>query len=293
MQTRFPNRFLPYLLLSPSLIVVLIFFVIPSAQSLYLSFYRVSPLGNRRIFNGIENFTRLFQDQDYLNSITVSVKFSLFVVLVGLTASLAVAVVANQRLRGFALYRTLLIWPYALSPAIAGIIWALMLDPSFGIASYLLKTVLGLDFRYLTDANHALLFVGIAAAWKMLGYNIIFFLAGLQALPTELLDAAAIDGANSWKRFWRISFPLLSPTTFFLFIMNTLYAFFEVFGLIHITTEGGPGRATDILVFKLYRDGFIGMNTGFASAQSIVLLVMVSILTILQFRYAGSKVFYR
>jgi len=293
MQTRFPNRILPYLLLSPSLLVVLIFFVIPSAQSLYLSFYRVSPLGNRRIFNGIGNFTRLVQDQDYLNSATVSVKFALFVVVVGLTVSLAVAVVANQRLRGFAIYRTLLIWPYALSPAIAGIIWALMLDPSFGVVSHLLRTGLGVDFRYLTNATHALLFVGIAAAWKMLGYNIIFFLAGLQALPTELLDAAAIDGANSWKRFWRISFPLLSPTTFFLFIMNTLYAFFEVFGLIHITTEGGPGRATDILVFKLYRDGFIGMNTGLASAQSIILLVMVSILTILQFRYAGSKVFYR
>ncbi len=293
MQTRFPNRVLPYILLSPSLIVVLVFFVIPSVQSLYLSFYRVNPLGNRRIFVGMENFTRLFRDQDYLNSITVSVKFALFVVVVGLTISLAVAVVANQRLRGFAVYRTLLIWPYALSPAVAGIIWALMLDPSFGMASHLLKSIFGVDFRYLTNTSHALLFVGIAATWKMLGYNIIFFLAGLQSLPTELLDAAAIDGANSWKRFWRISFPLLSPTTFFLLIMNTLYAFFEVFGLIHITTEGGPGRATDILVFKLYRDGFIGMNTGFASAQSIMMLIMVSILTILQFRYAGSKVFYR
>ena len=293
MQTRFPNRFLPYLLLAPSVIVVLIFFVIPSVQSLYLSFYRVAPLGNRKIFIGFQNFTRLFQDPGYLNSISVSVKFAGFVVLVGLAASLGVAVVANQRYRGFAVYRTMLIWPYALSPAIAGLIWAMMMDPSFGIAARFLRQLTGVRFSYLTDSTHALLFVAIAATWKMMGYNIIFFLAGLQGLPRELLEAASIDGANAWTRFWRIAFPLLSPTTFFLFIMNTLYAFFQVFGLVHITTEGGPGRATDILVFKLYRDGFVGMNTGFASAQSIVLLIMVAALTIIQFRYVGSKVFYR
>ncbi len=293
MQTRFPNRFLPYLLLAPSVIVVLIFFVIPSVQSLYLSFYRVAPLGNRKIFVGMQNFTRLFEDPGYLNSISVSVKFAGFVVLVGLAASLGVAVVANQRYRGFGVYRTMLIWPYALSPAIAGLIWAMMMDPSFGIAARFLRQLTGMRFSYLTNSTHALLFVAIAATWKMMGYNIIFFLAGLQGLPQELLEAAAIDGANAWKRFWRIAFPLLSPTTFFLFIMNTLYAFFQVFGLIHITTEGGPGRATDILVFKLYRDGFVGMNTGFASAQSIVLLIMVAALTIAQFHYVGSKVFYR
>jgi sn-glycerol 3-phosphate transport system permease protein len=293
MQTRFPNRFLPYVLLAPSVLVVLIFFVIPSIQSLYLSFFRVSPLGNRKIFIGMQNFSRLVQDTSYVNSIKVSLQFALFVVLVGLAASLAVAVVANQRYRGFAVYRTLLIWPYALSPAIAGLIWAMMMDPNFGVVARLVRNATGLNFSYLTNGIHAILFVAIAATWKMLGYNIIFFLAGLQSLPQELLEAASIDGANSWTRFWRISFPLLSPTTFFLFIMNTLYAFFEVFGLIHITTEGGPGRATDLLVFKLYRDGFIGLNTGFASAQSIVLLIMVSILTILQFRYAGSRVFYR
>jgi len=201
--------------------------------------------------------------------------------------------VANQRLRGFSIYRTLLIWPYALSPAIAGIIWAQMMDPSIGMVSHLLSALFDFNFNYYTSSNQALLFISVAATWKMLGYNIIFFLSGLQSLPSELLEAAAIDGAGVWKRFWRISFPLLSPTTFFLFIMNTLYAFFQVFGLVHITTEGGPGRATDLLVFKLYRDGFIGLNTGYASAQSIVLLIMVSALTILQFRYAGSRVFYR
>lgn len=293
MQTRFPNRILPYVLLAPSVIIVLIFFVIPSVQSLYLSFYRVSPLGNRRIFIGLENFARLVQDPEYLNAIRVSVEFALFVVIVGLSASMAVAVVANQRLRGFAIYRTLLIWPYALSPAIAGLIWALMMDPSFGMVTHMLESLTGIKFQYLNNSSQALLFVAVAATWKMLGYNIIFFLAGLQSLPTELLEAAAIDGANSWRRFWAVAFPLLSPTTFFLLIMNTLYAFFEVFGLVHITTEGGPGRATYVLVFKLYRDGFVGMNTGFASAQSILLLIMVSVLTILQFRYAGSRVFYR
>lgn len=293
MQTRFPNKFLPYLLLAPSIIIVLIFFVIPSLQSLYLSFFRVSPLGDRKIFIGLENFQRLVTDREYANALWVSLKFSVFVVVVGLGFSLMVAVVANQRYRGFAAYRTLLIWPYALSPAIAGTIWALMMDPNVGLGSLLLRQLTGINFNYYTNATQALLFLAVAATWKMLGYNIIFFLAGLQGLPKELSEAAYIDGASAWTNFWRISFPLLSPTTFFLFIMNTLYAFFEVFGLVHITTGGGPGRATDLLVFKLYRDGFIGLNTGFASAQSIVLLIMVSALTILQFRYAGRRVFYR
>ena len=293
MQTRFPNRYLPYILLSPSVIIVLVFFVIPSIQSLYLSFYRVNMLGTKRIFVGFQNFTRLVTDGDYLNSITVSVEFAFFVVLVGLSASLAVAVVANQRYRGFAIYRTLLIWPYALSPAVAALIWALMMDPGFGIVAHLLKSITGIRFSYLTNGNHALLFLAVAATWKMLGYNIIFFLAGLQSMQPELQEAASIDGANNWQRFWRITFPLLSPTTFFLFIMNTLYAFFQVFGMVHITTEGGPGRATDLLVFKLYRDGFVGLNVGLASAQSILLLIMVAALTFIQFRYAGNKVVYR
>jgi sn-glycerol 3-phosphate transport system permease protein len=293
MQTRFPDRALPYILLSPSVIVVLIFFVIPSVQSLYLSFFRVNMLGTKQIFVGLDNFARLFQDAQYLNSAFVSLQFAIFVVAVGLGVSLSVAMVANQRYRGFVFYRTMLIWPYALSPAIAALIWGLMMDPSFGIVSHIIETLTGIRFSYLTNGLHALLFLAVAATWKMLGYNIIFFLAGLQSMQVELLEAASIDGANSWHRFWRIVFPLLSPTTFFLFIMNTLYAFFQVFGMVHITTEGGPGRATDLLVFKLYRDGFIGMNTGFASAQSIVLLVMVAALTLLQFRYAGRRVVYQ
>jgi sn-glycerol 3-phosphate transport system permease protein len=206
---------------------------------------------------------------------------------------MVVAVVANQRLRGFTLYRALLIWPYALSPAIAGLVWGLMMNPNFGLGAVLLKRFTGLTLNYLTDGTSALIFLALAATWNMFGYNIVFFLAGLQGLPTELLEAASLDGAGSWKKFWSIIFPLLSPTTFFLFVTNTLFAFFEVFGLVHITTQGGPGQETNLLVFNLYKDGFIGLNTGYASAQSILLLVLVSILTLLQFRYAGSKVFYR
>lgn len=293
MQTRFPNRILPYLLLAPMVLIVIIFFVVPSAQSLYLSFYRVSPLGDRKLFVGLENFARLVSSHDYLNSLVVSVKFALIVVLVGLSASLGAAVVANQRLRGFGFYRTMLIWPYALSPAIAGLVWGLMMNPNFGLGALALERLTGIDFNYNTSGNQALLFLALAATWKMFGYNIVFFLAGLQGLPTELLEAASLDGANAWTKFWRITFALLSPTTFFLFVMNTLYAFFEIFGLVHITTQGGPGQATNLLVFNLYKDGFIGLSTGYASAQSILLLFMVATLTLLQFRYAGRRVFYQ
>lgn len=293
MQTKFPHKILPYILLSPSIIIVFIFFIVPSAQSLHLSFYRVSPTGERRIFVAFENFQKLLRSANYRNSIQVSLTFGLFVVFVGLALSLAVAVVANQRFRGFGIYRTLLIWPYALSPAIAGTIWALMFDPTIGVATHIVKSLTGVSFNWRMSGNQALIFIIVAAAWKMLGYNIIFFLAGLQGLPKEQLEAAALDGANAWVKFWRIAFPLLSPTTFFLFIMNTLYAFFQVFGLVHITTEGGPGRATDLMIYMLYRDGFIGMNTGLASAQSIMLLIIVSTLTLLQFRYAGRRVFYQ
>jgi sn-glycerol 3-phosphate transport system permease protein len=292
-QTSFPNKRLPYFLLAPMIIIVVIFFIIPSVQSLYLSFYRVNPLGNRKIFVGFSNFVRLVTNPNYLNSLIVSLKFAFIVVFFGLSATLGAAIVANQRIRGFAIYRALLIWPYALSPAVAGLVWGLMMNPNFGLGSLLLKDLTGLNFNYLTSGSSALIFLAIAAIWKMFGYNIVFFLAGLQGLPTELLEAASLDGAGAWHKFWRVTFPLLSPTTFFLFVMNTLYAFFEVFGLVDITTHGGPGQDTNLLVYNLYRDGFISLNSGFASAQSIVLLIFVSTLTILQFRYVGRRVFYQ
>ena len=273
--------------------VVVIFFLVPSVQSLVLSFYRVNALGTRRIFVGLDNFSRLLIQPNYRNSLIVSLEFAVIVVLVGLSATMVAAIIANQRIRGFAVYRALLIWPYALSPAIAGLVWGLMMNPNFGLGALLLKQLTGFSFNYLTSGVSALLFLAIAAIWKMFGYNIVFFLAGLQGLPTELLEAASLDGAGNWSKFWKVTFPLLSPTTFFLFVMNTLYAFFEVFGLVHITTQGGPGQATNLLVFNLYRDGFIGMDTGYASAQSIVLLIFVATLTFLQFRFAGQKVFYQ
>jgi sn-glycerol 3-phosphate transport system permease protein len=262
-------------------------------QSFYLSFFRVNPLGNRKIFVGLENFMRLITNPNYRNSLMVTLQFALMVVFSGLGTSLFVATVANQRLPGFAFYRAMLIWPYALSPAIAGLVWGLMMNPNFGLGAILLNRLTGIQFNYLTSSTSAILFLAIAATWKMFGYNIVFFLAGLQGLPTELMEAASLDGAGSWQKFWKIMFPLLSPTTFFLLIMNMLYSFFEIFGLVHITTQGGPGQATNFLVFNLYKDGFIGMDTGFASAQSIVLLIFVASLTFLQFRFVGQKVHYR
>ena len=293
MTTRFPNRYLPYLLIAPMIFIVALFFIVPSVQSLYLSFFRVNPLGDRKIFVGLQNFARLMSSSDYRNSLMVSVQFVTMVVFSGLATSLFVATVANQRIPGFSVYRAMLIWPYALSPAIAGLVWGLMMNPNFGLGALLLRRISGIEFNYLTSSMSAILFLAIAATWKMFGYNIVFFLAGLQALPTELMEAASLDGAGAWQKFWRVMFPLLSPTTFFLLIMNMLYAFFEIFGLVHITTQGGPGQATNLLVFNLYKDGFIGMDTGFASAQSIVLLIFVAILTFLQFRYVGERVHYR
>lgn len=291
MQVRFVNKWLPYVLLSPNVIIVLIFFVLPSLQSLRASFYSINISGSRQIFVGLRNFIRLFSTTEYLNSLQVTFLFSCCVVIIGLLMSLPIAILANSRLPGFQLYRTLLVWPYALSANIAAIIWGLIFEPTIGIMTNLLQLVT-IRFDWRNSATHALVFICIVTIWKMLGYNIIFSLAALQGLPTDVLEAALIDGASAWKRFWHITFPLLSPTIFFLFVMNTLYAFFESFGLIHVTTNGGPGRATDLMVYKLYRDGFVGLNTGSSSAQSVILLIVVIALMVLQFHYAGRYVFY-
>jgi len=289
----FKNRLLPYLLVAPTAIVVLIFFVVPAFQSLRLSFYRVNSLSGREIFVGFENFTRLLTSDEYLNSVATTGLFILIVVFFGLSISLLLAVGASQSFRGFGVYRTLLIWPYALSPAIAGAIWALLMDPSIGPLTHGLENI-GIHFNRFTDSGHALIFISVAATWKILGYNIVFLLAGLKNIPRDVVDAAGLDGANAWTRFWRITFPLLSPTLFFLLIMNTLYASFETFGLIDLTTQGGPGRATNVLVYKLYNDGFKNVSLlGSASAQSVLLLFMVIILTLVQYRFAGKKAFYR
>lgn len=293
MSTYFPNRWLPYLFVLPSVILVLIFFILPAVQSLELSLYLASRTSDVRVFKGLDNFVSLFEDTQYINSLLTTAAFILLVVPSALAISLLLAVGASQPVKGFGIYRMLLIWTFALSPAIAGTIWALLTDPAIGIIPHYLKQV-GITFNWRTNGTHAMIFVSIAATWKILGYNIVFFLAGLKNVPREVIEAAALDGANAWSRFTRIIFPLLSPVTFFLLIMNTLYACFETFGLIDITTGGGPGRSTNILIYKLYRDGFVSQNRlGSASAQSIVLLVLVVILILVQYRFAGRRTFYR
>ncbi|HEY8542843.1 MAG TPA: sugar ABC transporter permease [Pseudothermotoga sp.] len=292
MHSKFPNRIMPYILLLPSIAVIVVFFLIPTIRSIYQSFFRVSPFGDRRIFVGFGNFSRLFSSTAYVDSLIRTLIFAGSVVLIGLVFCVIVAALLNQKLRGMTIYRTFFIWTYAISPAIAGTVWALMFNPATGPVVYLIKLLTGKTINWMNDGNLALAIVIIAAVWKMMGYNIIFYLAGLQAVPDELLEAAAIDGANGIKRFIRVTLPLLSPTTFFLLIMNMLYAFFEVFGLIDIMTKGGPGNATEVLVYKLYRDGFIAIDIGFASAQSVVLFIFVTILTVLQFRYTQQRVFY-
>jgi sn-glycerol 3-phosphate transport system permease protein len=293
MEGRFPNRTLPYLLILPSIAVVAIFLILPSIQALYLSFFEVSPFGNKLLFVGLNNFREILTSEDYQFSLRLSVFFAVGVVILSMSASLGMAVLANKPLRGIGLYRTLLLWPYALSPAVAGIVWALLFEPSSGLMTYLIRLTTHQSPNWMMAPNYALFVTILAAAWKMLGFNIVFFLAGLQGIPDEIVEAAQVDGASPRQSFWRVVFPILSPMTFFLFIMNSLYAFFEVFGLIDVMTQGGPGRGTEVLIYKLYRDGFVSIRWGYASAQSIVLFVLVGTLTLLQFRYVGRRVFYR
>lgn len=252
----------------------------------------VDPFTGRGIFVGLSNFQELLASAEYRHSILVSVVFAGLATVLGMVVSLGLALLVSQPVWGAGTYRTALLWPYALSPAVAGAIWGLVFDPSAGPVTYALYGLTGVRLNWMVDGNLALGVVTLAAVWKMLGYNIVFFLAGLQAIPPDLLEAASVDGASAWKRFWAVRFPLLSPVTFFLLIMNTLQAFFENFGLIDVLTQGGPARATDILVYKLYRDGFVNVQWGLASAQSLALFVMVAVLTVLQFRYAGRRVFY-
>lgn len=289
----FRNRILPYFLLLPSILLVAVFFIYPAVQSLELSLYRVHRVRGVKLYIGLENFERLFESTVYLNSLEVTAKFVLASVIFGLAISLALAVGASQPIRGFGVYRTLLIWTYALSPSIAGLIWALLTDPAIGFLTDALKAV-GIDFNWRRSQGDALIFITMASVWKILGYNILFFLAGLKNIPRDVIEAASLDGANAWTRFWKMIFPLLMPVTLFLLIMNTLYASFETFGLIDITTQGGPGRATNVLVYNLYNDGFKSTTgIGLASAQSIILLGIVAALTVFQYRFVSRRTFYQ
>jgi sn-glycerol 3-phosphate transport system permease protein len=291
-RTVFRNRGLPYLLVLPQVAVTLVFFFWPAFGSLRLSFYRTSPFGDRLLFAGTDNFARLLGSAEYLHSVVNSFVFAAAVTAGGLAVSLGLAVLANQKIRGLAFYRTALLWPYGIAPAVAGIIWLFVFHPAYGLLPYLLRAVAGWEFNWLLEGWVAMVMIVTAAIWKQLGYNIAFFLAGLQAIPTSVLEAAQVDGAGPVRRFWRVVFPLLSPVTFFLVVLNMVFAFFETFGLIHAVTQGGPGHATEILVYKAYNDGFVNQQLGSSAAQSVILMAVVTTLTALQFRYAEKRVVY-
>ena len=293
MQSYFREKWLPYLLLLPTFVVLIIFLFYPALETFRLSFYKVHPFGMRKIFAGFGNFVKLFTDEVYIKSFTTSLVFSVAVVVVGLTISLLIAVLLNQNIKGIKVYRTLLIWPYALSPAISGAIFRFLFNPANGYLNHFFEVITGVDPPWLTNGTLAIVVVTAAATWKNLGYNIIFFLAGLQNVQKEAIESAQIDGAGAVKRFVYIIFPMLSPTTFFLLVMNIIYSYFRSFGLIDVLTEGGPANATNILIYQLYRDFFVNSKTGYAAAESLILFSLVVLLTLVQFKTTGKRVYYQ
>ncbi|MFM1989816.1 MAG: sn-glycerol-3-phosphate transporter permease U [Pseudomonadota bacterium] len=290
-RVRFRSRWLPYLLIAPQMAVVLAFFFWPAGQALWQSALSQDAFGTSTQFVGLENFERLFGDASYLASFRTTAVFSLLVAVVGLSLALLLAVMADRVLQGATIYRTLLIWPYAVAPAVAGVLWLFMFAPSIGVVSHALRA-LGYDWNHLLDGGDAMALIVMASVWKQISYNVLFFLAGLQSIPKSLIEAAAIDGARPWRRFWTIVFPLLSPTTFFLLVINVVYAFFDTFAIVDAATHGGPGKDTSILVYKVYYDGFKALDLGGSAAQSVVLMAIVIALTVVQFRYVERKVQY-
>jgi sn-glycerol 3-phosphate transport system permease protein len=290
-RARFESRWLPYALIAPQMAITVIFFFLPAAQCLYQSLLVQDAFGNATQFVWFENFQDLFRNDEYLASFRVTAVFSFMVAILGLTISLLLAVLADRVIRSATVYKTLLIWPYAVAPAVAAVLWLFLFNPTLGIVAHWLKG-LGIPWDPLLNGTHALIMVVVAAIWKQISYNFLFFLAGLQSIPKSLIEAAAIDGAGPVKRFVTIVFPLLSPTTFFLLVINIIYAFIETFGIIDAATGGGPGQATQTLVYKVYADGFKGLDLGSSYAQSVVLMVILITLTVVQFRYVERKVQY-
>ncbi|ETI60671.1 sn-glycerol-3-phosphate ABC transporter permease UgpA [Marinomonas profundimaris] len=291
MTVTFPQKGLPWLLLLPQLLVTAIFFLWPAEQALEQAFYQEDAFGLSREFVGLENFIDLFTDPLYYQSMLTTLLFSFSVAIFGMSAALLLAVMADRVIRGKLAYQTLLIWPYAVAPALAGVLWWILFDPSMGPIALWLESA-GVDWNHYLNGNQAMILVVIASTWKQISYNFLFFLAGLQAVPRSLIEAASIDGASPFKRFWTIVFPLLSPTTFFLLVVNLVYAFFETFGVIDATTKGGPGQSTTTLVYKVFEDGFIGLDLGGSAAQSVVLMGIVGLMTVIQFRFIERKVQY-
>ena len=290
-RVRFQSSWLPWVLIAPQMVIVLVFFFWPAGQAIYQSLLTQDPFGLSTEFVGLENFERLWSDSSYLESFKTTAVFSVLVAVIGLAIALLLAVMANRVIKGASIYKTLLIWPYAVAPVVAGVLWLFLFASPMGVAAYYLKAM-GLPWNHLLNSNHAMALIVAAAVWKQISYNFLFFLAGLQSIPKSLIEAAAIDGASPWHRFWTIVFPLLSPTTFFLLVINIVYAFFDTFGIVDATTQGGPGKDTAILVYKVYYDGFKALDMGGSAAQSVVLMVIVVTLTVIQFRFVEKKVNY-
>jgi len=288
----FTSKLLPYFLILPQFLVTATFFYWPALQGLGQSFMRSDPFGQRSKFIWLDNFAALFADPLYLKSIGTTFLFSASVAVVSISMGLFIATLANRALKAKALIRTMLVWPYAVAPAVSGILWLFLLHPSYGVVAIGIKRWLGLGWNPVLDGKDALFMVIVASSWKQISYNFVFFIAGMQAIPGSLIEAAAMDGASPFRRFWKITLPLLSPTLFFVTVMNIIYSFFETFGVIHMMTQGGPGGATNILVYKVYQDGFIGLDMGSSAAQSIVLMTLIIVVTVLQFRYVERKVQY-
>jgi sn-glycerol 3-phosphate transport system permease protein len=290
-RTIFSSKILPYWLILPQLAVTLIFFVWPAFQAVWQSFLREDAFGTSTEFVGLANYQAILHDPNYLNAMMVTVIFSVSVATFSIVLALILAVAANSLLKSRSLYTTLLVWPYAVAPAVAGVLFWFMFNPTIGIIPYMLERA-GYHWDDRLNGTDAMILVVLAASWKQISYNFLFFLAGLQAIPKSLIEAAAIDGAGPSKRFFTIVFPLLSPTTFFLLVVNIVYTMFETFAVIHATTQGGPNQATTILVYKVFTDGFIGLDLGSSSAQSVVLMAIVIVLTFIQFRFVERNVQY-
>jgi len=290
-RVRFQSAWLPWLLVAPQMAIVLVFFFWPAAQALYQSVLQQDAFGTSTEFVGLENFARLFSDETYLASFKTTALFSALVAVCGLSIALLLAVMADRVVRGAGVYKTLLIWPYAVAPAVAGVLWVFMFASPMGVVAYALQFA-GVEWNHMLRSDHAMALIVMAAVWKQISYNFLFFLAGLQSIPKSLIEAAAIDGASPARRFWTIVFPLLSPTTFFLLVINVVYAFFDTFAIVDAATQGGPGKDTAILVYKVYYDGFKALDMGGSAAQSVILMAIVVALTVIQFRYVERKVQY-
>lgn len=287
----FNNRILPYFLLLPQLIITIIFFFWPASQAIYQSVLRQDPFGLRTTFVYLDNFRDVLSDPLYIESFQVTIIFSISVTLFVMTLALLFAVMADRQIRGAQTYKTLLLWPYALAPAIAAVLWVFIFHPSIGIIGKSMNAS-GLRWDYKLDGGQALLLVVVASSWKQIAHNFLFFLAGLQSVPIAVVEAAMIDGASAWKLFRTILFPLISPTTFYLLTINLVFAFFDTFGVIHALTGGGPGRSTTTLMYKVYMDGYVNLNLGISAAQSVILMLIVSAFVWIQFRYVEGKVHY-